>query len=80
MDTPNTLGERIKGCRLSRGLRQRDVAMALDVTEAHISKWESGACKPSFDNCCNLSAFLGVTLDYLMAGREPEPVASAVNE
>lgn len=80
MSTPNALGERIRGHRLSLGLRQRDVATALDVTEAHISKWESGTCKPSFDNCCNLAAFLGVTLDYLMTGRDPEPVASAVNE
>jgi len=74
MNTHTGLGERLRGLRSRKAVRQRDVAFALDVAEGHVSKWESETCKPNFQNCCMLADYFGVTVDFLMTGREPEAV------
>jgi transcriptional regulator with XRE-family HTH domain len=42
-----TLGDRLRARRLDLGLRQKDVARLLGVTEDSVCYWESGRVRPS---------------------------------
>ena len=44
---PADAGQRIRAWRLSRGLTQEDLARALSVTFASVSRWENGHVVPS---------------------------------
>lgn len=72
--------------RTKKGLTQLDVATALGVTPAAVSKWENGSAKPRVEILFKLAELLGVRTEELMAGRylggeilDPEAV-SQINE
>lgn len=56
---PRTLGEHLKRRRLDLGLRQRDVAAELGVTEQTVRHWESGKHPPPVRRVPGIQAFLG---------------------
>ena len=62
-------GNFIYSLRMEKGLTQQEIANALDVTTAAVSKWETGASKPRVDLLFRLAELLGVTPEELMAGR-----------
>lgn len=62
-------GNFIYSLRMEKGLTQLEIANALDVTTAAVSKWETGASKPRVDLLFRLAELLGVTPEELMAGR-----------
>lgn len=64
------LGERIRGLREKRGLKQRDVAGALQISAQAVSKWERGENAPDIAVLLDLSTLLGVTCDALLGRRE----------
>jgi transcriptional regulator with XRE-family HTH domain len=66
--TTETVGERIRRLRLSRGLSQRALA-GPGVSYAYISRIESGDRKPSLKSLRYLAGRLGVDPDYLEEGR-----------
>lgn len=45
--------------RVGAGLRQRDVAETIGVSEAVVCQWESGARRPSYPHMLALSELLG---------------------
>lgn len=49
-------------------MTQRDIALALGVSGASVSEWESGKVTPREDALAKLAAFLGVTPAYLRYG------------
>lgn len=61
-------GNFIYSLRMEKGLTQQEIANALDVTTAAVSKWETGASKPRVDLLFRLAELLGVTPEELMAG------------
>jgi len=63
------LGQRIRGLREARGLKQRDVANALQISAQAVSKWERGENAPDIAVLLELSQLLDVTTDTLL-GRE----------
>lgn len=69
-----TIGQRIKRERLSRGLTQRQLAEAVQVGVPHISKVEADRESPGDDLLVRLAAVLGVDPDelFLAARRLPE--------
>lgn len=67
-----TIGERIKNKRKELGLTQAELAQKLNVTDRAVSKWEVDEGNPDFSILPNLADVLGVTLDYLIKGKEPE--------
>lgn len=61
-----TLGEKVKAARLARGLSQIDVAVALDTTDATVSRWESDKMGIDAKHIPKLAALLGRDPDWLM--------------
>lgn len=75
-----TFQERLNRLRRERGLSQEDLAEVVGVTRQAVQKWESGASRPDMDNLTALADYFGVTLDYLVMGREPVPAAQAQSQ
>lgn len=66
--TTETVGERVRRLRLSRGLSQRELA-GPGVSYAYISRIESGKRRPSLKALRYLAGRLGVDPEYLEEGR-----------
>ena len=61
-----TFGEIIKSARKKRGLYLRQVASALDVDQALISKFEKGDRKPSKEQVIKFANFFEIDKDELI--------------
>ena len=57
-----TLGQKIKDLRTQRGMTQEQLADAIYVTRAAISKWETGKGYPGIDSLKLLAGVFGVTI------------------
>jgi len=64
------LGERIRALREKRGLKQRDIAGALQISAQAVSKWERGENAPDIAVLLDLSKLLGVSSDALLGRGE----------
>jgi len=65
-----SLGQRIKMRRQALKLTQQELAEALGLTPQHISAIEKGKRAPSLPSLAKLAEELGVTIDYLLTGKE----------
>lgn len=63
---------RIKECRMKKGMSQKYVALSLGVAPPSVCTWESGKTQPSRENVAALADLFGVTVDYLL-GRDVPP-------
>ena len=63
---------RIRDLRLSRGMKQEDLARELNVARTAISKYERGELDLSSAAILRLCEIFGCTADYLL-GRSPVP-------
>lgn len=68
--TPQQLGRRVKKLRLERGMSQEDLAKP-DYTAAYISHIEHGNRRASQEVLGHIAARLGLTLEQLRSGRDP---------
>ena len=59
----------LKDIRLKRGMTQKELAIAIGVTDAAICQYETGAREPTLDTLRKLSEELNCTLDELI-GKE----------
>lgn len=59
----------MKDIRLKRGMTQKELAIAIGVTDAAICQYETGAREPTLDTLRKLSEELNCTLDELI-GKE----------
>lgn len=66
----NTIGKRIAALRREKGLKQEDIARALDVSSQAVSKWENDQSCPDISLLPKLAKLLGVTVDVLLSGEE----------
>lgn len=60
------LAKRIRGQREKRGLKQQDVANALNVSPQAVSKWERGENAPDIAVLGPLAKLLGVSVDWIL--------------
>jgi class 3 adenylate cyclase len=60
------LGQRIRARRERLGLRQHDLARALQVSPQAVSKWERGENGPDLSILGALATLLGVSTDWLL--------------
>jgi len=65
-----SLGERIRKRRQSLKLTQVQLAQALGLTAQHISVIEQDKRTPSLASVAKMAEQLGVTVDYLVTGKE----------
>ncbi|HFI0644778.1 TPA: helix-turn-helix domain-containing protein [Streptococcus suis] len=66
------LAQQIKKLRIGQNLSQDDLAEKLYISRQAVSKWENGEATPDIDKLVQLAEFFGVSLDYLVLGKEPE--------
>jgi len=66
------LGERIRGLREKRGLKQSDLAHALQISAQAVSKWERGENAPDIAILPDLCRLLDVSIDWILGARESE--------
>lgn len=66
----NTIGKRIAALRREKGLKQEDLARALDVSSQAVSKWENDQSCPDISLLPKLAKLLGVSVDALLSGEE----------
>lgn len=66
------VGARIRQCRQQRRLRQGDLAATLSVSAQAVSKWERGENAPDITVLVPLARMLGVSIEWLLGGREGE--------
>ena len=64
------IGKMISKLRSDKGLNQRDLAKLLGVSNGAIGMWETGKRQPDLDTIKKLSAFFGVTTDYLIGNSQ----------
>jgi transcriptional regulator with XRE-family HTH domain len=65
-----SLGERIRQRRGNLDITQRDLAQSVGATPQHISVIEQGKRLPSIELLAKLAQELGVSIDYLVTGKE----------
>lgn len=70
----NKFGDRIKNLRIKANLTQAELAEKLGYTPQTISYWEAGSREPDLDSLSNLSALFGVSLDYLIFGKQEQTI------
>ena len=66
------IGDTIAKLRKENGWTQNELAEKLQVSDKAISKWESNKGDPSIEFLPVMAQLFGVTLDYLMTGKEQE--------
>jgi len=67
------VGERIRQRREQAGLRQRDIADALQLSAQVVAKWERGENAPDIGVLPQLARLLGISTDWLLAGFDDSP-------
>ena len=68
-----TLSHRIRLQREKHGLKQHDIAHALQISPQAVSKWERGENAPDISLLRPLARLLGVSIDWLMGGDVNDP-------
>lgn len=58
--------ERLKELRLEKGLSQRELAKAVNLTHTAILRWENETHIPNAEAVVTLAKFFSVTTDYLL--------------
>lgn len=61
-----TFGAKVKELRVKKGLTQKQVAEALNVTVPTLSHWECDYQEPSFKDLLAICNFYEVSADYLI--------------
>ena len=69
----NNIGDRIKQKRKELGMTQAELGEKLNITDRAVSKWEQGEGDPNLSIIPDITKVLGVSLDYLLLGKEDEP-------
>ena len=62
-------GKRIRTLRKGMNKTQEQMANDLQITDIHLRRIETGKSVGSVDLVIELSAYLGVTIDYLLLGK-----------
>ncbi len=63
------IGKFLSELRKQKGLKQKEVAEAIQVSDKAVSRWETGRGVPDVESLQNLSDFYEVTINEILAGR-----------
>ena len=64
----NKIGKLISGLRKEKGLTQKELADAMNLSDRTVSKWERGLGCPDVSLLNGLSEILGISVDRLLIG------------
>ncbi len=62
------------------GLKPFDVSKATGISSSTLTDWKMGRSTPKQDKMQKIADYFGVTLDYLMTGKESKSKLSEYNE
>jgi len=62
----NKFAERLKQVRLEKGLYQRDIGDALELSDSAIATYEKGSKQPTLNGFIGLCKYLDVSADFLL--------------
>ena len=68
--SPGVVGSRIRAVRERAGMSRRQVALAADLPERSLIRYELGENMPGGEVVYRLARALGVTADHLLGGSE----------
>ena len=71
-DTMPDIADRLKELRKSKGITQKQVYVAIGLSESNYQSFEYGTYRPSHDSIIKLADFFDVSVDYLL-GRTDKP-------
>jgi len=71
-----TIYERIESLRKSKGLSQGKLEKQLGFSNGSISKWKNST--PKVERLQKLADFFGVSVEYLMTGKEEDKKENSV--
>lgn len=54
-----------------KGVRAADVCRATGLPSSLFSEWKRGKSKPKIDKLQKIADYFGVTVEYLMTGKNP---------
>ena len=57
---------RLRELRIEHGLSMKQLAKALDTTDAAISNWENCINEPKISYLKSIAIYFGITTDYLL--------------
>lgn len=57
---------RLRELRIEKGLSMKQLAKALNTTDAAISNWENGINEPKISYLKSIALYFGVTSDFLL--------------
>lgn len=60
------VGEKIKQCRTTKGLSQKEIALSLGIDQAQYSRIESGKVEPTLSSLDKIAEALGMKLAELL--------------
>ncbi|HEL1559773.1 helix-turn-helix domain-containing protein [Streptococcus suis] len=72
MDLEKRGGNDHEAVSTAKNLSQDELAEKLYISRQAVSKWENGEATPDIDKLVQLAEIFGVSLDYLVLGKEPE--------
>lgn len=75
-DAKITIAKNITSLRQAHGMTQIDLANELHYSDKAVSKWERGESVPEINTLVAIAELFGVSLDYLIAGKEPVIVSN----
>ena len=58
--------------RNEKGLRDSDVCKGAGISSATMSEWKKGRYTPKLDKLTRIATFLGVSVEYLQTGEQPD--------
>ena len=67
-------GETLKKLRICRNLTQTELGSKVGLSKAVVSKYENGLGYPTFETLIRISAYFGVTTDYLLGAAEAKTI------
>ncbi len=59
-------GEEIKSQRIAHGKTLKQIEAETGISNANLSRWESGKVIPNIDFCVKLADYYGITVDELI--------------
>lgn len=73
----HTFAERLKELRKKKGLSQAELAEAMQVHFAQVSRYERGETKPNSEAMAKMAKVLETTADFLMHGTSDDVAVDA---
>jgi transcriptional regulator with XRE-family HTH domain len=66
----SSFGERLKGLRISKKMKQEDLAGVLNISKSAVGMYERNEREPSYEILEKISNYFNESTDYLLTGKE----------